>query len=134
MAWYLLDTNHLGAALDDISTIRDRIYRSRRSGHRFGTCIPVLCELETGLYHTRRRDHNRRVFGTLLSQIRVWPLEMAIAPVYAEIFHDLRANGRVLSQVDMLLAAITRSMNATLLTSDRDFDAFADIRVENWLN
>jgi hypothetical protein len=52
MARYLLDTNHLGAALDDVSIIRDRLYRSHQSGHRFGTCIPVLCELETGLCHT----------------------------------------------------------------------------------
>ena len=133
MARYLLDTNHLGAALDDISAIREQIYRSRLSGHRFGTWLPVLCELEAGLYHTRRRAHNRRVLSTLLRQIRVWPLELEIAPIYAEIFHDLRANGRVLSQVDMLLAAMTRSMNATLLTSDRDFDAVAHIHVENWL-
>jgi predicted nucleic acid-binding protein len=134
MARYLLDSNYLGAALDDTSRIRERLYRSRQSGHRFGTCLTVLCELETGLYHTRRRDHNRRVLAALLRQIRVSPLEMAIAPVYAEIFHDLRANGRVLSQIDMPLAAMTRSMNATLLTSDRDFDAVAAIQVENRLD
>jgi predicted nucleic acid-binding protein len=132
MARYLLDTNHL--ALDDISTVRERVHQTRQLGHRFGTCMPVVCELETGLYHTRRRERNRRVLAILLRQIRVLPLEMAIAPTYAEIFHDLRANGRVLSQVDMLLAAMTRLMNATLLTSDRDFDAVAGIRVENWLD
>ncbi|MGZ3486442.1 MAG: type II toxin-antitoxin system VapC family toxin [Isosphaeraceae bacterium] len=54
-------------------------------------------------------------------------------PSYAEIYHDLRARGRVLSQVDMLLAALARSMNATLLTSDRDFEALPELRVENWL-
>lgn len=29
------------------------------------------------------------------------------------LFHDLRARGRVLSQVDMVLVALARSMNAT---------------------
>jgi predicted nucleic acid-binding protein len=57
-----------------------------------------------------------------------------IAPLYAEIYHELRDKGRVLSQVDMLLAAMTRSMSATLLTSDRDFDALSDLDVENWLD
>ncbi len=33
----------------------------------------------------------------------------------------------------MLLAALCRSLDATLLSSDRDFDALDDIRVENWL-
>jgi predicted nucleic acid-binding protein len=34
----------------------------------------------------------------------------------------------------MLLAALSRFMDATLLTSDHDFDALPDLRVENWLN
>jgi tRNA(fMet)-specific endonuclease VapC len=133
MVRYLLDTNHLGAALDDRSTIRERLFRARRAGHRLATCVPVLCELETGLHHTRRRDQNRRVLSVLLRQIRVWPLEPSIAPLYAETFHYLRANGRVLSQVDMMLAAIAVSTGATLLTSDRDFEVLPNIRIENWL-
>lgn len=133
MTRYLLDTNHLGAALDARSSVRERIFQARRAGHRFGTCVPVLCELETGLLHTRRRDQNRRILAVLLREIPIWPLEPSIAPIYAEIFHDLRARGRVLSQVDMLLAALSRSMDATLLTSDRDFEALSDLHAENWL-
>jgi tRNA(fMet)-specific endonuclease VapC len=134
MARYLFDTNHLSAALDNRSTIRERLYQSRQAGHRFGTCVPALCELETGLHHARHRDHNRHILAVILRQIRVWPLEPAIAPLYAEIFHDLRRHGRVLSQVDMLLAAVARSIDATLLTADRDFDAVPSLRVENWLD
>jgi predicted nucleic acid-binding protein len=133
MARYLLDTNHLSAALDARSAIRERVYRSRQAGHRFGTCTPVLCELETGLYHTSRRDDNQHILAVILRQVRVWPLEPPIAPHYAEIYHYLRSTGRVLSQVDMLLAAMPRSMNATLLTADGDFDALPDLRTENWL-
>jgi tRNA(fMet)-specific endonuclease VapC len=134
MARYLLDTNHLSSALDDHSAVRERIYQALRSGHRLGTCVPVLCELETGIAQTQWRERNRRILSTLLLRIRVWPLEASVAPLYAEIYLDLRSRGRVLSQVDMLLAALARSMKATLLTSDRDFEALPDLRVENWLN
>jgi tRNA(fMet)-specific endonuclease VapC len=133
MARYLLDTNHLGAALDERSVIRGRLVQARKVGHRLGTCVPVLCELETGLIYTLRRDRNRRVLIGLLRQIRIWPLEPMVSPLYADIYHDLRANGRVLSQVDMMLAAICRSIDATLLTSDRDFEALPEVRTENWL-
>ena len=133
MARYLLDINHLSAVLDDRSALRERLYQSLKSGHRIATCVPVLCELETGIYQTRRRDHNRRVLAVFLRQIRIWPLTPAIAPLYAEAYHDLRARGRVLSQVDMILSALARSMNATILTSDRDFEALRDLHVENWL-
>jgi len=57
-----------------------------------------------------------------------------MALIYAEIYHDLRARGRVLSQVDMMLAALSRSLDATLLTDDRDFEALPDLRIENWLS
>ncbi|MHB1561947.1 MAG: type II toxin-antitoxin system VapC family toxin, partial [Isosphaeraceae bacterium] len=113
---------------------RERIFQARQAGHRFGTCVPVLCELEAGLYHTRRRDENRRILALLLREVRLWPLEPAIAPTYAAIYHYLREHGRVLSQVDMLLAALCRSLDATLLTSDHDFDAVPGLSVENWLS
>src|SRR5262249_38180749 len=134
MARFLFDTNHLSAALSDESGIRERIYQARRAGDRFGTSVPVLCELESGLYHTSRLESNRRILTSLLRQIRVWPLEPVIAPLYAVIFHDLRAKGRAPSQVDMQLAALSRSINATILTSDNDFIALPDLSVENWLN
>jgi predicted nucleic acid-binding protein len=68
----------------------------------------------------RRRDQNRRILAVLLREVRIRPLEPSIAPLYVEIYHELRDHGRVLSLVDMTLAALSRSMGATLLTSDRD--------------
>lgn len=130
MARYFLGTNHLSAALNASSNIRERIFQARLAGHRFGTCVPVLRELETGLLRTRRLDQNRRILAVLLREVRIWPLEPSIAPLHAEIYHDLRDRGRALSQVDMLLAALARSLNATHLTSDHDFDALNSVRVE----
>jgi len=34
----------------------------------------------------------------------------------------------------MMLAALSRSLDATLLTDDPDFEALPDLRVENWLS
>jgi hypothetical protein len=34
----------------------------------------------------------------------------------------------------MILAALARSMKATVLSSDHDFEALPDIPVENWLD
>ena len=41
--------------------------------------------------------------------------------------------GRVLSQVDMMLAALARQQRLALLTTDRDFEAPSDLAVENWV-
>jgi predicted nucleic acid-binding protein len=45
----------------------------------------------------------------------------------------LRGQGRVLSQVDMMLAALARQHKLSILTTDRDFEALSDLTVENWV-
>ena len=68
----------------------------------------------------------------LLRQVRIWPLDLRTAALYGVIHQDLKRRGRVLSQVDMMLAALARQMNLTLVTSDNDFAALPDIPIEKW--
>src|SRR5690348_572588 len=133
MTRHLLDTNHIGEAIGRVSVVRDRIQQLHRQGVVFGTCGPVLCELLVGVIQRKDVTAARRRLGGLLQVVRVWPIELAIADHYAEVYHELQKAGRALSQVDMLLAAMARHLNATLLTTDQDFQALPDIRVENWL-
>ena len=133
MAGYLLDTNHLSESIRPISRVRDRIEQERRSGLRIGTCVPALCELQAAIQPLARRDRYEKALRRLLGRVRVWPLDQTVARIYGQIFTELRSRGRVLSQVDMMLAALARHMDLTLVTSDRDFDALPDIRKENWL-
>lgn len=133
MAGFLLDTNHLGEALRPVSRVRDRIGQLHVLGVRVGTCVPVLCELEAGFPSGERGDAFRRALRRLLGRVRLWPLHAEVAPLYGEIFKELRRRGSVLSQVDMLLAALASQMNVTLATTDGDFKALPDVRTENWL-
>ncbi len=133
MRRYLVDTNHLGLLINQRTDIRERFHRHVLAGRRFGTCVPALCELQAGLYRTARREVNLRRLAKLLEMIRIWPLPEALPNLYATLFHDLRAKGRGLSQVDLILASLALSVDATLLTSDRDFEAVTDLRIENWL-
>jgi tRNA(fMet)-specific endonuclease VapC len=133
MASYLLDTNHFSAALRPVSALRDRLTQAMRAGHRIGTCIPVLCEIEVGLQQLQQPQRYRRTLDHLLSRIRIWPLDRSVALEYGILYNDLRQQGRVLSQVDMMLAAQAIVMGLTLLTSDRDFDAVRKLQTEDWI-
>jgi len=129
---YLLDCNHLSTALRKVSPVRERIQRGRRAGYRFISCYPVLCELEVGIQQTPKPEDNRRRLVQLLRHVRLWPLNADTARLYGAVYIELRRQGRVLSQVDMLLAALARQHNLTVLTTDRDFEALADLRIDNW--
>jgi predicted nucleic acid-binding protein len=108
MAGFLLDTNHLSEALRPVSRVRDRIGQLRLTGIRVGTCVPVLCELEAALPPGDRGQVYQRALQRLLARVRLWPLEHDTALLYGEVFRELRRRGRVLSQVDMMLAALAR--------------------------
>jgi tRNA(fMet)-specific endonuclease VapC len=129
---YLLDCNHLSAALRKVSPVRDRIHQARRAGHRFISCYPVLCELEAGIQQMAKSEESRRRLNQLLRHVRVWPLDAETSRFYGAVYIELRRVGRALSQVDMILAALARQHKLTVLTTDRDFEALTDLRVENW--
>ena len=133
MAKYLIDTNHLTAAINDDQGFWKRLHDLHVRGNRVRTCTPVLCEYEIGLVRTKLEVQNRRVLRRLLKIVKVWPLEPNIVPIYSDVFFELKRKGRVLSQVDIMLAAMARCMNAIIVTADRDFEALSDLKCENWL-
>ncbi len=132
MTRYLLDTNHLGEAIGRVSVVRDRVQQSHRQGMVFGTCGPALCELLVGIVLRKDAAATRRRLDKLLQAVRIWPIDIAVAERYAGAYHELRKAGRALSQVDIMLAALARYMDATLLTTDDDFRALTDIKTEDW--
>ncbi|MCP3994999.1 MAG: type II toxin-antitoxin system VapC family toxin [bacterium] len=132
MALYILDTNHLSAAVKPGSVIRQRIRQVQDKGTRVGTCVPVLCELEVGASQVRDPDLYRKILKQFLSKIPVWPIDLVTARIYADIYHELRRKSRVLSQVDMMVAALARQMKLTILTTDRDFEALNNVRRADW--
>jgi tRNA(fMet)-specific endonuclease VapC len=130
---YLLDTNHLGLAVAADSLVRKMLVERRRAGSRIGTCVPVLCELEAGIQQVREPQRYRDQLARLLRQVTIWPLDRATAQHYGEIHSDLRRRGRVLSQCDMMIAALAKQMQLVILTTDNDFAALPELPRENWV-
>jgi tRNA(fMet)-specific endonuclease VapC len=134
MKTYLIDTNHLSGALNLRSYLRRRFRKALRSGHRLATCAPVLCEVEAGIVGSADPEENHRSLEQLLELIRVWPMERPATREFGVLFHELRRAGVVLSQVDLMLAALAKVSRSTILSADQDFKRVNGIRVENWID
>ncbi len=130
---HLLDTNHLSAYLERQPALEQRIDAGLQAGHRFGICLPVLCEYRSGIRLSRRYRQNLARLQLALAQLRLWPTDEQTAAEFAELFQELRSAGRMLSQFDLLIAAVARQHKLILLTADQDFQAVSRIQVENWL-
>lgn len=133
MNGYLLDTNHLSHALRVVSPLRDRLRQAHRQGFRLVTCWPVLCELQEGIVFTADPTHYRRALKILMREVRIWPVDWNLVEQYGLCAKLARQRGRVLSTTDLILAAFAWKENLVLLTADRDFEAFPEIRTENWI-
>ena len=133
MKRYLLDTNHLSAYLDRHPVLQPRVDAALRAGDRFGICLPVHCEYRAGIRVSRRHRQNLARLQAALALFRVWPTDDDTVAEFAEIFRELRAEGRMLSQFDLLIAALARQQRLILLTADKDFQPVKRLDVENWL-
>ena len=130
---YLLDTNHLSAYLDRHAVLQPRVDAALRAGDRFGICLPVHCEYRAGIRISRRYQQNLARLQAALRVFRSWPVDEHTAVEFAEMFRELRSIGRMLSQFDLLIAAIARQYQLILLTADQDFQPVKGIQIENWL-
>jgi tRNA(fMet)-specific endonuclease VapC len=133
MTKYLLDTNHVTSAVRVGSSMLQRIEQELKRGVHVGTCVPVLCEVEAGRRKVARPDVYAKGLKSLLRMIRVWPVTVATSQHYGEIHQFLRSKGRVLSQVDVMLASLSRELNLVLVTTDQDFAALPWLKTVNWI-
>lgn len=129
---YLLDTNHLGEAINRVSQIRERIIRAA-SKAPVSTCIPVLCELQAGIRQTSDPVGYNRRLDLLLDSVTIEVLDQEISRRYGELYVRLRQMGRALSMTDIILATLAIRNGSVLVTTDADFNALPEIQTENWI-
>lgn len=133
MKRYLLDSNAVTSLINRRQPLLDRTREARRQGARIGTCEPVVAELHYGLALSSSREQNLIRLRHGLSGLICWPLDRRAAEMYGEIAADLRRRGRPMQVMDMLIAAIARSLgDCTVVSTDSDLLSIPGLDVENW--
>ena len=92
----------------------------------------MLCEIEVGESQVANPIDYSNGLQEVLRMVRMWPLTRRTAQIYGEIANDLKRRGRALSQVDIMLAALCRELDLTLVTTDKDFAALSWLKTEDW--
>lgn len=133
MMRFLFDS---GIASDYVNQ-RHGVYERARAevakGNPIGIAIPVLAELVAGIEHSASRDRNLKKLKTSLPTLKLWPFDTAAAFAYGRIYAELARLGRPIGVVDMMIAAIAKTIgNCTVVSTDSDFSAVPDLTVENW--
>lgn len=128
---YFLDTNAVSDVLLKRSGVEERFVYHIRQGSRLAICDAVHFELERGFLHrnaTRKRQAFRTGILPLLEWIEIEPEDWLQA---ADFWAQMTRQGRQLSDIDLLLAAMVYRRPARLVTNDGDFDHLP-VTSENW--
>jgi tRNA(fMet)-specific endonuclease VapC len=102
-------------------------------GAILGTCEPVVAEVYFGVENSASREENLRRLRHGLSRVRCWPLDRHASEEFGRLVAALKRTGRLVGQIDMLVAAIALSLgDCAVVTNDRDYLSIPGLSVENW--
>lgn len=129
---YLLDTDvciHLLNNADE--RIREEF--QRRSPSDIALCSIVKAELLFGAYRSRRVDANLQRLKVFFQPLQSLPFDDRCTEHCALIRADLAAQGKPIGPNDLLIAAIARANDATLVTRNvSEFGRVSGLSVEAW--
>jgi tRNA(fMet)-specific endonuclease VapC len=130
---FLLDTGIAGDYINRRHGVFDRARQEVARGNRIGIGIPVLAELLFGIELSASRDLNLQRLRVALPTLTRWPFTEEAAAEYGRIAADLRGRGRTIQVVDMMVAAIARTLgDCTVVSRDRDLAEVPGLSLENW--
>ena len=93
----------------------------------------VLAELQYGISCSHHKEQNQINLNNFLSKLEVLDFSAKCASVYGDIKAELKRNGKLISDNDLLIASHAISEEATLVTNNiSEFNRIKDLTVENW--
>jgi len=96
-------------------------------------CSVVKAELLFGALRSEQKERNLQLLQKLFSPLTSFEFDDNAAQHYAHIRADLSAQGNLIGANDLLIAAITRANNATLITHNTgEFCRVQGLLIEDW--
>lgn len=131
---HVLDSNVCIHLLNEKHRGIEQNFRSH-SPAEIALCSIVKAELLFGARHSQRVSANLQRLQQFFAPLTSLSFDDRCAEEYAQIRADLTAQGKIIGPNDMLIAAIARANNATLVTHNvGEFSRIVGLKLEDWEN
>lgn len=129
---YLLDTNAWITLLSKRdSLLKQRVAKADPS--ELATCSVVKAELHYGALRSERPDENLALIEHVVGALRSLPFDDAAAREYGAIRTELERAGTPIGPHDLMISAIARFNDLTLVTHNTgEFARVDSLRIEDW--
>ena len=130
MSQYMLDTNTVSYLIKRHPVVARRVVAAPIAS----LCISAITEGEL-LFGLAKRPSAERLHiavGEFLRRADVLPWDSAVAKHYGIVRADLERHGKVLSPLDLLIAAHALAVSAVLVTNDQAFGLIPKLALQDW--
>jgi tRNA(fMet)-specific endonuclease VapC len=130
MTRYMLDTNIVSHLLRQHPVVVSHVVAKPMQA----LCISAITEAELLFGQAKRPDNKKLqlVVQELLRRVESIPWDSIAAEKYGQLRAHMEQHGKVLGNLDLLIASHAASINATLVTNDRAISQVPDLVIEDW--
>jgi tRNA(fMet)-specific endonuclease VapC len=128
---YLIDTNIIIYSLKDDESVNSKF----RETQNIPKSISVITygELVYGAKKSQHIEKNLAVSYRIAELFPIIDIDRSIMDVFGELKSGLERKGKIIEDMDIMVAATALSYNLILVTNDvSHFQRIEDLRIENW--
>jgi tRNA(fMet)-specific endonuclease VapC len=114
---YLIDTDWVIDHLNQVDRVVSKLKELRPQG--LALSVVSLAELYEGVYYSRDPDKSRAALEAFLEDVSVLGVDEEICKIFGSERGKLRKEGKLIGDLDLLIAATCLHYGLTLLTNNR---------------
>jgi len=128
----IIDTSVIIPFLNGAPEIVDKVRDVSRTSDRVVITVITAYEMLKGAYLSSKREDNLRDVREAISNMEVLDLTPEACEEASSIFCSLKESGKMISEFDILIAAIAKANGEAILTRDQHFKSIKGIEVIQW--
>jgi predicted nucleic acid-binding protein len=98
------------------------------------TTIINYSELLFGAYNSEKVEENKKKFKSFLKSIKILNFDRSAAENFARLKAELKREGNMIDDMDLMIASICISNNYILITNNvKHFGRIENLTIENWI-
>jgi tRNA(fMet)-specific endonuclease VapC len=128
----ILDTDILVALLKGAPDATEKIRKLEEKSERVSTTVITAYELLKGASISSNPQENLMKVEDAISSLQVLDLSLKACKEASKIYGALRKTGSVIGEFDILIAAIARTYDETIITRDTHFKLIRGTKLIEW--